>query len=424
MDRNLVPGRVALLSLHSSPYAALGGVDAGGMNLYVRRLAAELSRMGVAVDIFTRRTASEVAEITEIEAGARLIQIRAGPARWLPRSALPMHLAEMVAQLRMFMQHKREEYDILHSHYWLSGLAAVRYRSTTGDDIPLVHMFHTLSRVKEHYLGSSDKNDAALRFDGERCVLRRADFVVGGTPCEVQDMERFYGWRPARYAVIPPGVDFDQFYPRPRDEARLLLGIKAKRVVLFVGRADRLKGLETLLRAVAALAPTVRPGLKLLVVGAEPARGSSESRRLRRLVSQLGLEDTVDLAGKVDHDVLPIYYSAADILALPSAYESFGMAALEAMACATPVLAFNVGGLSTLVQPGRTGFLAPQGDTDAYRALLEEALTQRDGWAMGLRARSSVLQYTWESTAERTLQAYAELLAERSSQVRFLPAAR
>lgn len=400
--------RVALLSLHSSPLAALGGTDVGGMNLYVRRLAEGLAASGFQADVFTRRTDPLTPEIVDLVPGARVVHLAAGPARPLAKSVLPLHVPAMVNGLAAFVDRERVRFDVIHTHYWLSGLAGLRYLAQTGQPIPLVHMFHTLSKLKELYLGQCDRNDSALRYDGERCVLGRADVIVGATEGEADEMASLYGRKPARYVVIPPGVDRDLFRPLGREASRRELGINARQVILFVGRSDPIKGLDVLLRAVASFPHSVRSGLKVLVVGGTVGSG------VRRTTSRLGLDSIVEFRTKVSHTELPRFYSAADVCAVPSAYESFGMVALEAMACQTPVVAFRVGGLASLIKDGSTGSLADPGRPDAYARELLAAMTSDKLESYGRRARMTAQRYTWDVTVGRTLDLYDDLVREES----------
>jgi D-inositol-3-phosphate glycosyltransferase len=250
------------------------------MNLYVRHLAAGLGRAGLEVDVFTRRTDRETPRIVSLGAGARVVHLSAGPVRRLPKSVLPLHLPSMAAALHQHATAEGLEYYLLHSHYWLSGLAAMRYRArlhrSPEGEPPLIAMFHTLARVKDHYLGRPDPDDSDLRADGERCVITRADVVVGSTDGELQEIGGNYGRLPAEYAVIPPGVDLDAFRALDPADSRRALGIEARRVVLFVGREDRMKGLDMLLHSVAQLPAEVRRGLKVLLVGGQGGRRSTD----------------------------------------------------------------------------------------------------------------------------------------------------
>jgi D-inositol-3-phosphate glycosyltransferase len=313
--------------------------------------------------------------------------------------------------MRRFTEEAGAEYDVVHSHYWLSGLAAMRYRATQPRPSPFVHMFHTLSRVKEFYLGESDPGDSALRPDGERCVLGHADVVVGSTESERDEITRLYGRAPARFVTIPPGVDLARFRPRDKAVSRRLLGIDAKRVVLFAGRLDNLKGLDLLLHAVAGLPARLRRDLRVVLIGGADPRDRSRGQRLRRTVQRLEIDDLVDARGLVNQDQLSLYYTAADVCTVPSAYESFGMVAVEAMACQTPVVAFRVGGLATTIKDGRTGFLAAPGSAESFTSRLTDALLSPDLDAMGRQARISVQRYSWERVAKRTLELYEDLVA-------------
>jgi len=380
------------------------------MNVYVRRLADDLTEIGLRVDIFTRRTDRTTPEIVETNAGARVIHLAVGPPRHLPKSVLPLHIPAMVSAFRSFMQHESLDYDILHSHYWLSGLVALRLRAETT--APIVHMFHTLSGVKELYSGQADPGDTALRFDGERCVMTAADAIVGATTAEREQMDQLYGRSPARFAVIPPGVDTALFRRHDTDQSRRLLNLDSNRIILFVGRPDPMKGLDLLLRALAEMAPTT-PGIKLVVVGGQKDAARGHAARSRRMAERLGVADRVEFRGLAPQHELPLYYSAADLCAVPSSYESFGMVAVESMACQTPVVAFPVGGLATTVSDGQTGFLAGGRTTSDFGAALRRGLQYAERESMGRRARLSIQRYNWQSVARTTADLYAEVLREQ-----------
>jgi D-inositol-3-phosphate glycosyltransferase len=407
MDSPLHIRRVGILSLHSSPLAPLGSTDAGGMNLYVRRLAEQLQMLDIQADVFTRRTDPRVPEIAYSDAGSRVIHLPAGPARPLPKSLLPLRIPALVRAFQAFTEREGIEYDVLHSHYWLSGLAALRCREDSGT--PVVHMFHTLAKVKEDYFGWSDPADSALRDDGERCLIHAADAVVGATESERCEMERLYGRSPREFRAIPPGVDVEIFRPQDKQKSRDALGIDAERVILFVGRLERIKNLHVLLKAVADLSRDLP--CRLVVVG-----GSSNQKagaELKSVARRLGIAQAVDFRGVVGQSELPRYYSAADICAIPSAYESFGMAALESMACQTPVVAFAVGGLATTIKDGKTGFLAEPGSTIDFADKLRHALQSAELDSIGRQARLSVQRFTWPTVAQRTLDLYQRVKADQ-----------
>lgn len=401
--------RVALLSLHSSPIAPLGRSDAGGMNLYVRRLADELAERGLRVDMFTRRTDSQVPRIVELGPRLRLIHLDAGLPRLQPKSRLPFLIPTMARGLNAFAAHEGIDYEVLHCHYWLSGLVGIRCRETLG--APVISMFHTLLRVKAQYGQGGQGSDSALRFDGERDVLADSDAVVGATELERTQFSTLYGRDPQRFTVIPPGVDATLFRPHPVSSSRQELGIDGDQVVLFVGRLDPMKRLDILLRAVARLPQVRRAGLRVVVVGGNDEWDRVTAQKYRRMAADLGLERIVDMRTNVPQADLPLYYSAATVCAVPSAYESFGMVAIEAMACETPVVAFNLGGVATTVQHGRTGFLAHPGNVDDFSQVLEAALTSDSLARIGRQGRASIARYEWSSIAGRTLDLYEDVTA-------------
>ncbi len=396
--------RVALLSMHSSPLAPPGLASAGGMNLYVRHLADGLAERGVEVDIFTRRASRDDPPLVVLASGAHVVHLDVGPARILPKNAIAVHVPAFAEAIRRHAADHRISYDVIHSHYWLSGLAALQL--AIDHCSPLVHMFHTLSKVKEFYFGSPDSADTFFRPDGERRIIEGADAIIGATPEELQLMEKLYGRSPTLYAVAPPGVDTTTFRPLDRDACRQELGLGPERVILFVGRVDRIKGLDTLLYSVAACTTAADRGVRLLVVGGSRDAETGEIPRLRRLASTLGIAPDVRFVGSVSPDRLPVYYNAADLCAIPSAYESFGMVATEAMACGTPVVGFRVGGLAGTIQDAQTGFLAEPGIVTDFTAKLRMALESTDLAAMGVHACWSVQRYSWDSVVDRTLDVY------------------
>lgn len=379
------------------------------MNIYVRELAGGLVRNGVEVDIFTRRTSPNAGEIVVMDNGARLVNLTAGPAKPLPKSVLPLHIPAVVDAFRQFTARQRRTYNVLHSHYWLSGFVAARCRPDAS--VPLVQMFHTLSLVKELFYGHPDPQDTVLRPDGERCVIGSADAIVGATAEEEDYMTGLYRRTPNRFDVIPPGVDIDTFHPMDRETSRRTLGIGSGKVILFVGRADKIKGLDLLLSAVAEMRGRLACPLRLLVVGTGTDRSTRHS--LRAASARYGIEDIVDVRGTVSHAELPQYYSAANVLAVPSAYESFGMAAIESMACGVPVVAFRVGGLAETVVHGRTGFLAAPGNRDQLRELLLTTLLRADAERLGRQARLEANRFSWQNVAAQTADLYDDLLHDR-----------
>ncbi len=398
---------IALLSLHSSPIAPLGRSDAGGMNLYVRRLADELASHGLLVDVFTRRTDTQLPAVVELGPRTRLVHLNAGLPQLEPKERLPRLIPTMAHGLECFARTQGIEYDILHCHYWISGLVGLLCRETLG--APVVSMFHTLSKVKSQYAGDDAGADSVQRVDGERDVLSGSDAIVGATPLERTQLMRLYGRAPQAFTVIPPGVDPTIFRPYCTQSSRRELGIEAEKVILFVGRLDPMKRLDLLLRAISLLPPSQLDGLRVLVVGGNDEKDRISAQHYQRLAADLGLQRIVELRSNVPQEQLALYYSAATVCAIPSAYESFGMVALESMACETPVVAFDVGGIATTVRDGCTGFLSRPRDTMEYSRKLSEALESDSLGSMGRRARASIRPYEWARIGRLTTSYYQEV---------------
>ena len=350
-----------MLALHTSPLAALGGRETGGMNVYVRHVARELARAGVEVDVFTRRIDPLAPEVVALdpEAGegrARLVHVMAGPAERLEKEALPPLVEEFAAGVYAFVQRAGRAYDVVHSHYWLAVAAGALLAPRWG--APHVAMFHTLGDVKLRARAS--EREPAVRLDAERRLVHEVDCIVAGTEHERQLLRQLYRVPPARVRVIPLGVDREQFRPRDRDAARAMVGLPLgvpprAPLVLAVGRLEPLKGLDILIAALAEM--TVRDA-QLLIVGGDE-RAAAEVARLRAVAVGVGVAERVHFLGAVAHEALPAYYNAADVVAVPSFYESFGLVAVEALASGVPVVASRVGGLTTTVADGRTGYLIP-----------------------------------------------------------------
>ncbi|GAC1629282.1 MAG: glycosyltransferase [Chloroflexota bacterium] len=412
MDKQQLIERVGLVCLHTSPLAPLGGPDAGGMNLYVRHLAQGLSDLGIHADIFTRRVEAQTPTVVELGERSRVVHLRAGPVRRVAKRILPLYIPAMVQSMQEFTEGEHLQYDIWHSHYWISGLAALRIRHDPR--VPVLHMFHTLARVKEQYAGRADVSDSVLRVDAERCLIPSVDAVVGATAGEEQLMMELYGRTPADYTVIPPGVDLNVFRPLDKRDSRARLGLDDAWTVVFVGRGDKIKRLDMLLETIAHLRQRTCRNIHLVVVGGHKGVRGSAPADYRQKISTLGLADVVTFRGIVPHDDLPYYYSAADVCAVPSAFESFGMVAIESMACQTPVAGFDVGGLHCTIKDGRTGFLAPPGNPPSLVEALMRALEHPDLPAVGRQARFSIRQHDWGTVVEHTLSLYERSHASRA----------
>ncbi len=413
--------RVAMLSYHTCPLATLGGKQTGGMNVYVRELTRFLGMAGIQVDVFTRSQDDHVPHVLhDLGYGNRIVHIPAGAETPLPNQELASHIPQFVDGILQFAREKDVLYDLVHSHYWMSGMAALELKQAWN--IPVVQMFHTLVLMKNRVARDPSQLEGPYREEGERKVMQQADRIIAATPAELAQLQFLYKLDKRKVSIIPPGVDTAHFYPIAAEEAKEFIGIPPHdRMILFVGRIEPLKGLETLIRAIAALRPT---GLLtdcphyLAVIGGEPDASqeemSAEMTRLQDLVKTLGLNDLVLFLGKRSQDTLPYYYSAADVLVMPSHYESFGMVALEAMACGTPVIATQVGGLAFLVKDGETGFVVPDDDPIAMGERLAQLICQDDlRCRLGDQAHAYAQQYAWETITRQIIALYRELVAPR-----------
>lgn len=409
--------RVAMVSYHTSPLASLGSSAAGGMNVYVRRLCEGLADRGHEVSVFTRQDSVEQPRELEFTPGARLVAVRAGPTRPLSKIKLAEYTPVFADRLSRLVGCGHERFDVVHSHYWLSGLAAQALRTSNQ---PLIHMFHTLSRVKRHYQPDAGQGDPVSRDYGERALLKSDHTLVFSTEAELDDVERMYGFRPSSTAIIPPGVDRDRFSPMAARRAREQLSLGSQLVVLFVGRMDRAKGVDQLLEACASLLRGRSRDIRLVIVGGDDHHrdsvAQSELERLKSISSELSLEGVIDFRGVVPQDELPLYYAASDVCVVPSRYESFGMVAIEAMSSGRPVVGFRSRGLEQTVRDGKTGLLVEAGDSVALGQAIGKVLDDPAlGYRMGMAAREAVKPFSWERVADATSELYDQLLSTRTS---------
>ncbi|MBI4607460.1 MAG: glycosyltransferase [Candidatus Rokubacteria bacterium] len=401
--------RVAVLSVHTCPLAALGGKETGGMNVYVREVSRELGRMGVHVDVFTRSQNSRIPRVVPLGANCRVIHLAAGPEAPMPREAVHRHVPEFVENVEAFGTSEGLAYDLLHGHYWLSGVAGLELKARWG--VPLVQMFHTLGRLKNRVARLPAEIEPDLRIEEEARIVGGADRIVAANAVERAHLVWYYGAPSDRISVIPCGVDTDLFRALDSDAAKAALALGAERHLLYVGRLTPIKGLETLLEAMRRLRQEARyRDLRLLVVGGdldEPDNGHAAF--LMERVAALGLDAAVSFVGAQPQERLRLYYVAAAMTIMPSYYESFGMVALEAMACGRPVIASRVGGLMLTVVDGVTGLLMPEGDP---RALADRVarLLDDDGlrWRLGWQASRLATRYRWPCVAEAVCRLYAE----------------
>ena len=403
-----------MLSYHTCPLATLGGKDTGGMNVYVRDLTRQLGAMGVHVDVFTRSQDEHVPHVLhDLGYGNRVVHVPSGPEIPLPKQELLAYLDDYVRGILEFSTNKDVQYDVIHSHYWTSGLAAGNLKQVW--EAPIIHMFHTLGAMKQRVRRPNEEVEGDYRVKGEKDVLRIADRIVAATQAELVQLQWLYQADTGKISVIPPGVDLSRFYPIPSDEAKEYIGIPpCERVLLYVGRIEPLKGIDVLIEAIAIMR---KQGFQvcLSVIGGamegDPITANGEMIRLHALREEHGLTDMITFLGSRDQDKLPYYYSAADAVVVPSHYESFGMVALEAMACGTPVVASHVGGLAYLIQNGVTGYTVPVDDPHELAARLQDLISDEElRQMMSLQAATFAGQYGWEKIALRILDEYQNLL--------------
>ncbi|MBI4282566.1 MAG: glycosyltransferase [Chloroflexi bacterium] len=396
--------RIAMVSVHGCPAAQLGSKDTGGMNVYIRQVAQELSKRGIYVDVFTRYHDPNDPQVVRLAERARVIHISAGHFTD-DKTVIPYHLPEFVCRLLDYTSRERLSYDLIHSHYWLSGRVGSILARHWG--IPHVACFHTLAEVKRRArVGEIEPEERAL---GEGKVIRSADSIVAFTQHERDAMIRLYDAPGQKIEVIPCGVDAELFQPLDQELAKRKLGLQDSKVVLYVGRLEPLKGVDILLRAVAQLEQG--DSVKTLIVGGD-LEEDREMARLKSLSQELGISTRVSFLGRLNQQELPTYYNAADICVVPSYYESFGMVALEAMACGTPVIASRVGGLPTIVKDGFTGYLipwrCPEPFADGLDVLLSSQTIRR---AMGEASRRVALTMRWPAVVDSLMDSYRSLLA-------------
>jgi D-inositol-3-phosphate glycosyltransferase len=398
---------VAILSMHTSPLAQPGAGDGGGMNVYVRELSSALTRAGIECDVFTRAESSDVADVVTVEPGLRVHHVTAGPRAEVPKDDLPAYVDAFADGVRdVLTARSMHRVEAIHANYWLSGVAGHRLKHELG--IPLVSTFHTLARVKAETSGPEPEE----RTRAEAQIIGCSDAILASCADEAAQLVRLYDADPSRIELVPPGVEHAFFSPGPRVGARSALGLGDHPVLLFVGRLQPLKGVDVAVGALAALASS--DAVLVVVGGASGADGPAEVERVHKLCADLGVADRVRFVEPQPHHLLSTYYRAADVVLVPSRSESFGLVALEAAACGVPVVASAVGGLRTLVDHGRTGFLVEGRDPSAFAAYVAEVLDNPQlASSLGDAAASRARRYTWSTSAARLRRLYADLGARR-----------
>jgi len=404
-----MPRRVAVLSVHTSPLAQPGTGDAGGMNVYVLQTALHMARRGVEVEIFTRATSSAEPPVVPVAPGVLVRNVAAGPFEGLDKYDLPTQLCAFTAGvLRAEANHEPGYYDVVHSHYWLSGQVGWLARDRWA--VPLVHTAHTLAAVKNAALADGDSPEPPLRAVGEQQVVDEADRLIVNTEDEAHQLVSLHNADRRRIDIVHPGVDLQTFSPGDRGAARAALGLSAtERIVAFVGRIQPLKAPHVLLRAAALL-----PGVRVLVVGGPSGSGLAAPDTLVRLAAELGIADRVSFLPPQSREQLANVYRAADLLAVPSYSESFGLVAIEAQACGTPVAAAAVGGLPVAVADGRSGTLVDGHDPDQWARAIADLL-DADPATLRRGAIAHAGLFSWDHTVDQLLDSYGRAITDYGS---------
>ncbi len=417
ISRVKIPSRqaIALISEHGDPAAQIGKDAAGGQNVYVRQVGEALAKLGWQVDMFTRKSNPDDATIVEHTPHCRTIRLVAGPETYIPRDRLFEYMPEFVAAFQKFQQQEGMPYPLAHTNYWMSGWVGLELKK--HQNLQLLHTYHSLGAIKYRTVANIPAI-AQTRLAVERQILEQSHCIISTSPQEMADLRKLVSQR-GRIEIIPCGTDIDNFQPISRTGARQQLGLNPQaKIVLYVGRFDPRKGIETLVRAHAQLverSADVR-NLRLLIVGgSDPQEADGvERQRIEGIVDRLGIGASIEFVGMVGHDRLPLYYTAADVCVIPSHYEPFGLVAIEAMACGTPVVASAVGGLKFTVLPEETGLLVPAKDEAAFAQAIERILTD-DLWAQKVRKQAVTRvrdNFSWTGVAVQLSDLCRSLLAQ------------
>jgi D-inositol-3-phosphate glycosyltransferase len=398
-----------MLSVHSCPVGELGTKDTGGMSVYIRELAKELGKQGHGVDLYTRIHGNQHPPIMPLYDNVRLMHIQAGNEADMDKLAIYPHISDFAGDLNEFKKSHGAEYDILHSHYWLSGVAGNILSKWWG--IPHIHMFHTLGAVKNTLNIGLPEPDC--RICNEKALVHACRKIIAPTIKEKQEMVRFYDARPESIAVIPCGVNQELFQPGDRKAARNRLGYGMDdNILLYVGRIEPLKGIDRIIQAIARLKDQLH--LTLVIVGGDN-QNHPEMSRITALCAESGISDRVKFAGRVDQNDLPRHYNAADALVVASLYESFGLVALEAMSCGIPVISTAVGGMKTIVRNGETGCLIADDTPDAMSRSILDIFSNREFYRLRSRAiRNSISRFSWQNIAKEMIGQYRSLVPENN----------
>ena len=409
--------RVATLMVHTSPLDQAGTGDAGGMNIYVCESAQQMAAQGIKVDIYTRRANNDHPDVVDLGNGVRVIHLNVGPVNGVTKEALPALMPELSQAFRAGVI--ANQYDVIHSHYWISGKVAMPVAQELG--IPLVHTMHTMARVKNLNLAEGESPEPMIRVQGESQVVAAADALIANTDAEAASLVSLYEACPDNVFVVSPGVNLSMFTAGSgKNVARKNLSLPTNaHVITFVGRIQPHKGPEVLIRAIAEMvghSPMLRAKLITQIVGGASGSNGAEVERLKELVQWLGISDVVRFAPPVERAELPDYYRASDLVCVPSYSESFGLVALEAQACGTPVVASAVGGLRTAVADGISGVLVDGHDPRAWSSVLARLLQEpqrRVLLSMGALEHAS--HFGWDATSRGTLDIYDRVISSQAS---------
>jgi len=402
--------RVAYLSLHSCPLSQPGTGDAGGMNVYIRELGRAMAQRGIEVVVFTRRSDDTTPDIVEVIPGFRVVHIEAGPRFSLPVADLVGLVGDFAEGALSWIDENRESFDIIHSHYWLSGWAGVLLKEKLG--LPLANSFHTLGRIKDLTRRADEPPEGVIRTLTEEEVIARSDCVVASTPYEFDDLLEHYSADPARLCTSPPGIRHEVFKPGDKEAARRWTGLDRQPVVLFVGRIQPLKGVDVAISAMSLLPEDTLPAHLVVTGGPSGTTGEAELQRLRKLTVDLGLAARVHFIPPVARDDLVAFYQAADAVIMPSRSESFGLVAAEAQSCGAPVIAAAVGGLPYIIEDGTSGILVDGHDPADYAAAISRVLCDPElAKRLSTGAVEHSQRFSWEATVSRLLELYGGISA-------------
>ena len=390
--------KIAILSVHSCPVGNLGAKDTGGMSVYIRELAAELGKQGHFVDVYTRVHDPIDPQIVTLGQNARLIHLKAGKDEAIPKLAVYSYLPDFACNVENFRKQDGRQYDLVFSHYWLSGCVGQYLQQWW--QVPHITMFHTLGAIKNSIAISAEEPE--LRIETEKDLAQNCHHIIASTEKEKKELTQHYGASPQSISVVPCGVNLELFQPMDKALARQQLGFTDDKLILFVGRIDPLKGIEQLLKAMPYLQNGQRP--RLVIVGGDE-NSQQELEKLEELSRELHIESAVTLLGMIKHEQTPYFYSAADVCVVPCYYESFGLVALEALACGTPIVATDVGDLKSIVREGETGYVisdnAPCRLADKITLLLARPSPDTES---ALSIRASVSQYSWSNIANAIIK--------------------